>query len=240
MAQQGARSLGNKNAGNGTGEGRDGAGLVDAKDDGRHKGMTPAQWYCLLAGLALLLAGIFGFLADSTFDTSLGNADANDTEAAGNADGKLQGDGFLGFEVNGWHNVVHLLSGLLLLAAFRSRKAAKTVALAFGIVYGIVALIGLINGNDVLGIIPVNPADNILHIALSLAGILAALVSPRDEKHRTSTGSGTGTTGHGTTTDRKVVDGGTTGRGDRFDRELDPRDMNPADRGEQPRSSTNR
>ena len=23
---------------------------------------TPAQWYCLLAGLALLLAGIFGFI----------------------------------------------------------------------------------------------------------------------------------------------------------------------------------
>ena len=235
MAQSGARSLGTKNTGDGTGTGRDGAGLVDAKDDGRHKGMTPAQWYCLLAGLALLLAGIFGFLADASFDVS-GTGDGD----GGNANGELQGDSFLGFEVNGWHNVIHLLSGLLLLSAFRKRTAAKTVALAFGIVYGIVALIGLINGNDVLGLIPVNPADNILHIALSLAGILAALVSPRDEKLRTSTAPATaGTTGRGTTTDRKVVDGGTTGRGDRFDRDLDPRDMNPSDRGEQP-STRNR
>jgi hypothetical protein len=225
MAQSGANSLGKSSTGD---KGRDG-GLVDAKDDGRHTGMTPAQWYCLLAGAALLLAGIFGFLADATFDTGASGAD-ND---GGNVGGALQGDSFLGFEVNGWHNVVHLLSGLLLLSAFRKRTAAKTVALAFGIVYGLVALIGLIDGNDVLGLIPVNPADNILHIALSLAGILAALVSPRDEKLRTSTGPATGTAGRGTTTDRKVVDGGTTGRGDRFDRELDPRDMNPTDRGEQ-------
>ena len=213
-------------------------GGIDAKDDGRHTGRTPAQWYCLLAGLALLLAGIFGFLADATFDT--GASGANDGDG-GNNGGALQGDSFLGFEVNGWHNVIHLLSGLVLLSAFRKRTPAKTVALAFGIVYGIVALIGLINGNDVLGIIPVNPADNILHIALSLAGILAALVSPRGEKLRTSTDSATGGKAtRGTTTERTVVEtGGTTGRGDRFDRDLDPRDMNPSDRGEQP-STRNR
>jgi len=229
MAQPGARSLGTKDTG------RDGAGLVDAKDDGRHKGMTPAQWYCLLAGLALLLAGIFGFLADATFDTGASGAD----NEGGNVGGALQGDSFLGFEVNGWHNVVHLLSGLLLLSAFRKRTAAKTVALAFGIVYGIVALIGLIDGNDVLGLLPVNPADNILHIALSLAGIVAALVSPRDEKLRTSTAPATGGKAtQGTTTERTVADGGTTGRGERFGRDLDPRDMNPSDRGEQ--RTTNR
>ena len=27
---------------------------------------TPAQWYCLLGGLALLLAGALGFISDST------------------------------------------------------------------------------------------------------------------------------------------------------------------------------
>jgi hypothetical protein len=139
--------------------------------DGR-QGMTPAQWYCLLAGISLLLAGILGFIADATFDTAGGS----DPEG-GNVGGALQGDSFLGFEVNGWHNIVHILSGLLLLAAFRRRGPAKTVALAFGVVYGLVAIIGLIDGNDVLGIIPVNPADNILHIALSALGILTGLMS---------------------------------------------------------------
>src|SRR3954451_23183112 len=141
---------------------RPGNGAAGSRD---RQGMTPAQWYCLLAGLSLLLAGVLGFISDATFDTGT----------------KLQGDGFLGFEVNGWHNLVHILSGLLLLSVFRRRGAAKTVALAFGIVYGIVAVIGLIDGNDVLGIIPVNPADNILHIALSLLGIITGLVSDKDD-----------------------------------------------------------
>ena len=226
MAQSGARSVGTKDSGTSTARGG-----LDAKDDGRNTGMTPAQWYCLLAGAALLLAGLFGFIADATFDTGLSGTD-ND---GGNQGGALQGDSFLGFEVNGWHNVVHILSGLLLLAAFRKRTPAKTVALAFGVVYGIVALIGLIDGNDVLGLIPVNPADNVLHIALSLAGILASLVSPREEPVRTSTAPATGTTGtgttRGTTTERTVHD--TDTRGERFDRTLDPRDMNPSDRGEE-------
>ena len=176
MAQptNGARSIG----GDRTGQTDSSTGGLDARDDGRHTGRTPAQWYCLLAGGALLLAGIFGFLADATFDTGLTGTD-ND---GGNAGGALQGDSFLGFEVNGWHNLVHLLSGVLLLSAFAKRKSAKTVALAFGVVYGLVAIIGLIDGNDVLGLIPVNAADNVLHIALSAAGILAALASPTDER----------------------------------------------------------
>jgi hypothetical protein len=168
MAQVGAHSLG------GTGHGE--AGRTDR---GR---FTPAQGYCLAAGLALLLAGIFGFLADSSFDTGGGA----DTDRLGNANGQLQGDGFLGFEVNAWHNIVHVLSGLLLLAAFRRRGPAKKVALAFGVVYGIVAIIGLIDGNDVLGIIPVNAADNVLHIALSLLGIGASLISRGDDHQATT------------------------------------------------------
>jgi len=156
-----------------------GAASDSADGSGRRRGLTPAQWYCLLFGLALLLAGAFGFLADASFDTG----GTGDTDRTGNADGQLQGDGFLGFEVNAWHNIVHLLSGLVLLAAFRRRGPAKTVALAFGVVYGIVALVGLIDGSDVLGIIPVNGADNILHIALSALGILTALISPGDD-HR--------------------------------------------------------
>jgi hypothetical protein len=146
----------------------------DARRD--HRGLTPAQWYCLLAGAGLLLAGIFGFIADASFDTGA----TTDTDRVGNADGALQGDGFLGFEVNGWHNIVHILSGLVLLAAFRRRGPAKTTAIAFGVVYGLVAIIGLVDGNDVLGIIPVNAADNVLHIALAALGLLTGLISRGD------------------------------------------------------------
>jgi hypothetical protein len=139
--------------------------------------LTPAQGYCLATGAVLLLVGVLGFLADASFDTGV----STDTDRLGNADGQLQGDGFLGFEVNAWHNIVHLLSGLVLLAAFRRRGPAKAVAIGFGVVYGIVAIIGLIDGNDVLGIIPINGPDNVLHIALSVLGIVAGLLSRGDD-----------------------------------------------------------
>ena len=169
-----ASSTGARAAGSGTGTGTD---KTHTHDHDKDRGRTPAQLYCLLAGLALLLAGIFGFLADATFDT----AGSSDPEG-GNVGGALQGDSFLGFEVNGWHNIVHLVSGLVLLAAASKWKTAKTVAIAFGLVYGLVAIIGLIDGSDVLGLIPVNPADNILHIALSALGIIAGLIS-RPKRH---------------------------------------------------------
>jgi hypothetical protein len=116
-----------------------------------------------LAGGALLLAGIVGFIADAGFNTGQ----------------DLDGDKLIGiFEVNGWHNLVHILSGLLLLGASTKRAPAKTVALLFGLTYGAVAIYGLIDGSDVIGLIPVNGPDNLLHIALAAAGVFAAIASP--------------------------------------------------------------
>jgi Domain of unknown function (DUF4383) len=138
-----------------------------ARDDRR----TPAQWYCLLAGVALLLAGILGFFADSSFETGDG----------------IQGDRFLGFEVNAIHNLIHVASGLLLLAASPRRGSARAIALGFGLVYGVVAIIGLIDGEDVLGLIPINSADNLLHIALAALGVITGLISRHDDRGHGST-----------------------------------------------------
>ncbi len=131
---------------------------------------TPAQWYCLLAGAALLLVGLLGFIADAAFDTR------ND----------VQGSSFLGFEVNGIHNLVHVASGAVLLFASRRRDTARAVAIAFGLVYGLVAVIGLIDGEDVLTLIPVNSADNVLHVALALLGIIAGLISRNDDRRHST------------------------------------------------------
>jgi hypothetical protein len=56
------------------------------------------------------------------------------------------------------------------------------VALGFGLVYGLVAVIGLIDGSDVLGLIPINSADNLLHVALAALGIITALMSRGDDR----------------------------------------------------------
>jgi hypothetical protein len=151
-------------------------GATDTNGHGEHRGRTLAQLYCTVVGATLLLVGLLGFLVDSTFDT---------TKTGNTNESGLQGDGLLGFEVNGWHNVVHILSGIFLLASARKWKSAKFAATAFGVVYGIVAIIGLIDGEDVLGIIPVNAADNILHIVLSALGLYTGLKSRGDDEHNT-------------------------------------------------------
>ena len=132
-----------------------------------HGKRTPAQWYCLTFGGTLLLVGLIGFLANASFVTGK----------------ELEDDPLLGiFDVNGWHNVVHLASGAVLLAFAAKRATAKTVALLFGVVYGVVTVIGFIDGTDVLASIPTNGADNVLHLVISALAIVAGLVSSGDDR----------------------------------------------------------
>ena len=138
-------------------------------DSGGPDARTPAQWYGYIIGAALLLVGAFGFTADATFDT----------EATDRTGGGFQGDGFLGFEVNGTHNVVHLVTGLVLLALASKRGSARAGAIGFGLLYAVVTLVGVLDGDNVLGLIPVNAADNVLHAALTVLGLGAGLLAPR-------------------------------------------------------------
>lgn len=122
-----------------------------------------AKSYAQVLGIVLTIVGILGFIPGIT--THAPNGD------------------LLGlFAVNGTHNIVHLLSGLIGIAAGFSpnRNHAKLYALVFGIVYGIVTIIGLIQGNTVLGLIPVNIADNILHIVITVASLAVYFISSGD------------------------------------------------------------
>lgn len=123
---------------------------------------TPAQAYALVFGVVLVVVGIAGFFVDSSF---------------GDLGSDVQGDELIWFEVNGWHNVVHLVSGLLGLAVVASVAGSRAYALGFGAVYLVVTIWGFVNGTDVAGLIPVNTADNWLHLGISVAGILAGLAS---------------------------------------------------------------
>ena len=142
-----------------------GTSTRDARDTDGAK--TPAQMFAYLVGAVLVLVGLIGFAVDSTFDTGSG----------------IDGDKLILFEVNGIHNLVHIASGLLLLAVAPKRATARWGVIAFGVVYAIVTLIGLIDGETVLGLLPVNPADNVLHIVLTLAALLAGFVSSDDDRH---------------------------------------------------------
>jgi Domain of unknown function (DUF4383) len=129
---------------------------------------SPARLYALLVGGVLTIAGIIGFFYDSSFDTG----DALTTDAV------------LGIlDVNGCHNVVHIVTGLLGLAAVG--YAARAYALVLGAVYVVVAIWGFAETTNGVGVIldflPVNTEDNILHLALGLTGLAAGAATARTE-----------------------------------------------------------
>jgi hypothetical protein len=122
---------------------------------------NPAKLYAGLVGATLVVAGLIGF----TYSTSFGQP--------GDVDAVL---GIL--DVNAWHNLVHIATGVLGLVAFG--YAARQYALGLGIVYVAVAIWGFVigSGESILGIIPVNTEDNFLHLLLGLTGIAAGLATP--------------------------------------------------------------
>lgn len=136
-------------------------------------GPSPARLYATLVGGGLVLIGIVGFFYSASFDT--GDRVLNDA------------DQLLGiFAVNGWHNLVHIATGLLGLAA--AGYAARTYALGLGLAYLILAIWGFLVVDDGLGaildILPVDREDNLLHLALGLAGLAAGAATPQREPGR--------------------------------------------------------
>lgn len=142
--------------------------------DDTYRDSTPASLYAGLIGAVLLVAGILGFFYSASFGSP------------GEVDPVL---GIL--DVNGWHNLVHIASGVLGLLAFASGPAAsRTYALAFGVVYIVVAIWGFIigSGEAILGIIPINTEDNVLHVILGVLGVGAYAASdPEAAGRRTAT-----------------------------------------------------
>jgi hypothetical protein len=126
---------------------------------------SPARLYCALVGAALVVAGIIGFFYESSFDT--GNS--------------IQADDVFGvLAVNGWHNLVHLGVGLVLIVC--ASRLAREAALGVGLLYIVLAIWGFLvteDGiGDILNLVPVNTEDNFLHLILGLTGCAAGAATP--------------------------------------------------------------
>lgn len=90
----------------------------------------------------------------------------------------VAGNTLLGFEVDTTHNIVYLLSGLVALFAFSSSQLhSRWYLIIFGLVYGLVAVIGFTMGGDILGLFHANTADNYLHLGIAAACLIVGFGS---------------------------------------------------------------
>jgi hypothetical protein len=79
------------------------------------------------------------------------------------------------FAVNWLHTVAHIAIGSAGLASYRSHTAASSYAIGIGVLYLGLFVIGLVLPL-VIGLLPLNVADNILHLVSG--GLALGLASP--------------------------------------------------------------
>jgi hypothetical protein len=132
---------------------------------------TPIQSASFIVGAVFLLVGILGFVPGITTNIADLGAAGPDSEAH-----------LLGiFQVSILHNIVHLLFGLAGFALARTVSGARMYLIGGGAIYLVLWLYGLIVGQDsAANFVPVNAADDWLHLVLGLGMIgLGLALAPR-------------------------------------------------------------
>ncbi|WP_027862307.1 DUF4383 domain-containing protein [Marmoricola sp. URHB0036] len=136
---------------------------------------TQAHWVRLAAtavGAVFLLVGIAGFIPGIT-------TNYDDLSFAGH----MSSAELLGvFQVSILHNIVHLLFGVAGLALARTARTATHYLVWGGVIYLVLWFYGLAIGHDSsANFVPVNDADNWLHLGLALGMIGLGLIGRRSQ-----------------------------------------------------------
>lgn len=131
---------------------------------------TPVQKASLIVGIVFLLVGVLGFIPGVTT-----NIEA--IAFAGHASGAL----LLGvFQVSILHNIVHLLFGVAGVAFATNFAGSRNYLIWGGVVYAVLFLYGLfVTGDTPANFVPMNTADNWLHVALAVGMVALGLLLGR-------------------------------------------------------------
>ena len=129
-----------------------------------------AQTLALLFGVAFLGVGVLGFIPGIT--SNLG-----DIEFAG----KDSPSELLGiFQVSILHNIVHLIFGIAGIALSRKPATALMYLLYSGVIYVALLVFGvLVRSTNDANFVPVNTADNGLHLVLAVGLLASWFISKR-------------------------------------------------------------
>jgi hypothetical protein len=124
----------------------------------------------MTAGIIFLAIGILGFIPGITT-----NYDEL-TWAGHESDALLLGI----FQVSILHNIVHLLFGIAGLVMARNAVSARNYLIGGGVIYAILWIYGLIVDNESqANFVPMNTADDWLHLILAIAMIGAGVALSR-------------------------------------------------------------
>ncbi|HEY1095137.1 MAG TPA: DUF4383 domain-containing protein [Glycomyces sp.] len=138
---------------------------------------SPVQTVTVVIALVFTLVGVLGFVPAITsgFDSM--------TFAGHHSDARLLGV----FEVSVLHNVVHLLFGIVGFLMARTAGAAITYLVTGGAIYFVLFLYGLlIDLDSAANFVPVNDADNWLHLALAVGMLALGAVFGRQARRATA------------------------------------------------------
>jgi 4-hydroxybenzoate polyprenyltransferase len=122
----------------------------------------PARTAAMVVAVVFLLVGIAGFIPGVTTDYD------GMTFAGHESTAMLLGV----FHVSILHNIVHLLFGIVGLLMARTASGAVTYLIGGGVVYAVLWLYGLIiDQQSSANFVPLNNADNWLHLVLAIGMI---------------------------------------------------------------------
>lgn len=127
----------------------------------------------MAVGVVFLLVGVLGFVPGVTENMDQMEMASHESESL-----------LLGvFQVSILHNVVHLLFGVAGLALARTFDGARKYLIGGGIVYLLLFVYGLVIDKDsAANFVPVNAADDWLHLVLGLGMVaLGALLGRRHD-----------------------------------------------------------
>ncbi|MFD0968406.1 DUF4383 domain-containing protein [Plantactinospora endophytica] len=136
-----------------------------------HTGRSPVSNAAIAVSVVFLALGVLGFIPEIT-------SNYDDMRLAGHlSDARLFGL----FEVSVLHNLVHLVTGVIGLALARTATGARTFLVGGGAVYLVLFVYGItIEKESLANFLPVDDADNWLHLVLGIAMIgLGALTGRR-------------------------------------------------------------
>lgn len=136
------------------------------------RGRGAVQKAAATTGAVFLLVGILGFIPGFT-------SHYDSLSWAGHESGAQ----LLGvFQVSVLHNIVHLAFGIAGLMYARTVTSARVYLIAGGAVYAVLFLYGLVIDRSGAGnFVPVNSADNWLHLVLAVGMIAMGLALSRHE-----------------------------------------------------------